>query len=196
MCQKRWSWIWQCLVTKYIWNSGNICNLIFRNRCAPLHHKIRVEVFGNEELKRRQVFWWGERPPIKAKIYKQLKGQLGPPVRNEKCLFVTFLPVPPLPPSLVVSLDPLSVAENVCLWHFCLFTPSPSSPVQSGSSTELSVRGARRDVENTPKLYPGPTIQSRPSIVKTYTLRVIFLKSLEVKQIITTSWLNGNCLRG
>ena len=28
-----------------------------------------------------------------------------------------------------------------------------------GSSTELGARGAKRDFENTPRLYPGPTIQ-------------------------------------
>ena len=41
---------------------------------------------------------------------------------------------------------------------FAYFCPAP----RFGSSNMLSAGGANRDIENTPKLYPGLTIQSRP----------------------------------
>ena len=61
-------------------------------------------------------------------------------VSDRKCVFVTFLHIP------------ARVVMASTYFH----------PGQSGSSTELSAVGAKRDVENSPKLYPGPMIQSRP----------------------------------
>ena len=43
--------------------------------------------------------------------------------------------------------------------HVTFFNQRRSVGSPCWSSTELSAGGAKRDVENTPKLYPGPMIQ-------------------------------------
>ena len=64
---------------------------------------------------------------------KHLKGQLGSPVSKDKS-------------SLPVSWDPPSVTKN---HHFCVWEMTDDKAGQVRS--ELSAKGTKRDVENTPK---------------------------------------------
>ena len=67
-----------------------------------------------------------------------------------------------------------------------VFACSRPAPSQSGSSTELSTRGATRDIENTPKLHPGPTIHCRLALAQLYKKSAFFFRLSDY-----TFWLSG-----
>ena len=78
------------------------------------------------------------------------------------CLsFCNILSSPPIFQGLLLSVCYVS-SSPILIYERCIFLFVTFYPHCTTNPTQLSAAGAKQDVEKTPKLYSGLTIQSRP----------------------------------